>query len=100
MFLIWFFIMGVCAFCSFWFLCNKRPGLSILNGIGSLISFALFIPSWTNILIESGKNPMFLGVKRYPGIVAFICAIVVLNILFMILAAAKIRKNKKAKNSG
>ena len=99
MFLICFFIMGVCAFCAFWFLCNKRPGLSILNGIGSLIAFILFVPSWRNILIESGKNPFFLGVKRYPGIVAFICAIVVLNILFMILAAAKIRKNKKAKNS-
>ena len=68
-FILWFFSMIAFAFCSVWYLCNRRYLLSLGAEIGTWLSFSLFSPGWIDILVSSGKNTRFFGLEEYAWIV-------------------------------
>lgn len=58
-------------------LLKKRPVLSALSGVAAAILICLSAYNWRLALIDSGKDPAWLGFERYP-FAPVICAVLFL----------------------
>ena len=74
-----------CAILAVVFLCAKIHIPSGVLGIAAVVLIVLSTRYWRVALIESGKNPQWLGYERYP-FVLYVCIALVAAGLFCTIA--------------
>ncbi len=68
---------------------NKKNLVGIVLSLLSIILLVLSAYNWRLALIDSGKNPAFLGLQRYPFVPVIYCSAILISLVCILIGLSK-----------
>ena len=89
LFALTFLIISVCC------LSYKKPVLGLVCSVTAMALTYLAGSAWKELLTESGKDPTFLGLNRYPAAVIILTIQFISSFILMLVSGICRIKQKK-----